>query len=483
MPEATTAPADKKVQPEKKPKNKGGRPKLGESPAMQNQRTFFEKLREIATADWGPRANIHLYRLEPYTDRLRSGNVVYVMKYSEPIDEERILADHGSGKYRAMLTFRKPSAEQGDEVDRIEFELLNTKFPPRVPKGEWVDDPRNKKWAWARNFFEQDQGQPQPSQGSTMVESMRVVNEINTAAEKRNNFAETVKAVKELLPAPPAPQAENALLAGVVALLTKQMEGNGILLAGVLTSAQNEAKNLRDEMRQMREGPASKTSPLDTLKAGLTVIKENMPVIERFLPGLKDGVAGLTGGRSKMGGWQEFLVQFGQPIISDIINSPVTNALGQLIIMKAAQSAQQPANGTGIQPMAAQQVNGAAALHAPRGPANLVEFFNLVWPSMLRYLKEGWTGDEFAAWLWDGFGSPYNNVDWLGQSKIAGAINLVNAFKSSPFWSQIAVLPNGELVFGNFVTAFVAWNPPTEADEAEDEGEIVDLTAEQPREF
>src|SRR5262245_36224431 len=119
--------------PDKPEKRKKGRPKEADRPFVPRARSFFERLNAIHKDDWGTRAYIHLYRLEPFTDRLRSGTVVFIMKYLEPIDETKILMDHGSGRYRALLNFRKPSEDKDGELDRAEFDLLNLKFPPKIP--------------------------------------------------------------------------------------------------------------------------------------------------------------------------------------------------------------------------------------------------------------------------------------------------------------------------------------------------------------
>src|ERR1035441_615342 len=65
--------------------------------------TFFENLRKIALSDWGSRYYLYLYRLEPVIDRLRSGETKYVMRYSEPVDEQKLMLEHGSGRYRLNL--------------------------------------------------------------------------------------------------------------------------------------------------------------------------------------------------------------------------------------------------------------------------------------------------------------------------------------------------------------------------------------------
>src|ERR1035441_5859216 len=78
---------------------------------------FFESLRKIALADWGSRYYLYLYRLEPVIDRLRSGETKYVMRYSEPLDEEKLMQEHGSGRYRLNLVGTKPATGANDGTE------------------------------------------------------------------------------------------------------------------------------------------------------------------------------------------------------------------------------------------------------------------------------------------------------------------------------------------------------------------------------
>jgi hypothetical protein len=149
-------------------KRQAGRPLGAKTGAAASNRTLFQRMEEIPADDWGSRATVHLYRLEPFTDRLRSGNVIHIMRYSEPIDEARVMADHGSGKYRAILNFRKQSGPKSDEVGRFEFEILNTMFPPNVPLGEWVDaraaaaDPNEHLRGYSRHHQGRTRAVPRP---------------------------------------------------------------------------------------------------------------------------------------------------------------------------------------------------------------------------------------------------------------------------------------------------------------------------------
>ena len=95
---------------------------------------FQSQMNSIEEADWGTRAQIYLYRTEPIIDRTRGGDKKYIMCYHEPINEDKVLIEHGSGKYKAMLAFRKQGDGKADELAAWYFSILNPKFPPKIPR-------------------------------------------------------------------------------------------------------------------------------------------------------------------------------------------------------------------------------------------------------------------------------------------------------------------------------------------------------------
>lgn len=455
-PETPELQAETPPTPEK-PKAKGGRPKKGEEPLVPPARNFFDRLKSIHSDDWGTRATVYLYRLEPFTDRLRSGTVVFIMKYEEPIDETRILMDHGSGRYRANLTFRKQSGtDTNNEIGRVEFELLNMKYPPKVPKGEWVDDPRNKKWSWARNVPREDGDFKPATPASELADTMRAFNEIQDSAVERAKGSTPdplafLKLAKELIP---APSSENGMFNAVVQLMTAQMTQQGALMQAQVSAANAQNQELRQEIRDMRTGVAG--NGLDKIKEVVGVVKDLAPTLKDFFPALKEG-AGALSGRSRMPGWMEF----SQPIITGLLESPVAQAFGQMLVMKAMAPKKDGENGN-----AHQQPTAPPALHLAGAPAlegtlTMAKFFDIVWPSMRRHLEdETYTGNEFAAVTWDSYGCPYEGLNWLEQAQMAGAINITSAFKTSPYWPKVATIPGGEQRFATFVQEFLNFTPP-----------------------
>jgi hypothetical protein len=450
-------------------KRSAGRPIGATTGSGQGKRNLFSKMEGISADDWGTRASVHLYRMEPFTDRLRSGTVVHIMKYSEPIDEDRVMKDHGSGKYRALLNFRKPASNQQDEIDRVEFEILNMNYPPRIPKGEWVEDPRNRKWEWARASV---MGEPAAgtaaaaSPQQNVVDTFRVFNEIQGAADERAaakstgpGFIETIRAVKEILPTPAPPQTENAVLSTIVDLMKTQ-----------ISAAQNEAKELRQEIRDMRSQPAQQpTNGIDTFKGFVSAAKELLPAVKEMFPGMGDSVVGAVTGRSRMSGWQEFL----QPIVTEVAKAaaPVLPVLAHGLLNRNA--------GPGMQVNPAGQ--GAAAL--PAAPANpLIGFLNTITQPMLNYLRkyaagsDDHDGEMFAEQVLDMYGPTWDGKDWHAEAKAVGLVQLVALYQKSPYWSHIAPM---EPKFVEFVTQFLAATPGEDAPGEPESNEVIDLTQEE----
>jgi hypothetical protein len=429
--------------------------------------TFFEKLERIAKADWGTRAKIKTYRLEPVIDRLRGSAYKYIMVYEEPIDEERIKVDHGSGRYRLHLTFKAPQADE-KELDSIEFDIMDERFPPKVNRGEWVDDPRNHKYAWIKKLWEEEDrnkaAQQNPTAGvKEMVDTVRAVQELTGKPESQGTFAsqmvETIKAVRELTPQP-TPSTDNALLNTVMQLMTTTMQQSQQTAQLQINAANEQVRELRAELRAMREQPA---------KNGFGSFKEILGEIKEFLPAIKEIVPGVSGviQKSRMGAWQEFFTE-ALPHLTPIA-TPFAQAIGQMMLASAQMKMQEQqekmreerAKKAASQPNAAPTPGTPAAeLPAPAtetNPANiLMEFVNVhVNPALTQYLKQDYTGDALAESLYELYPN-YKGVDWLTMMKTAGPDQVVQLYKTSPMWAQLELM---EARFVEFVKEFCSFVP------------------------
>lgn len=429
------------AQPLQRIKKRGrGRPPAGSEPPIPVSRQFFDKIAAIGRDDWGTRAWLYLYRLEPYTDRMRSGNQVNIMKYAEPIDEARVMMDFGSGRYRAILTFKKPGAEKSDELDRTEFEIMNLNFPPRVPKGEWLDDPRNMKWSWARDH-QGTPAAPLPATGAeAALEQFRVYNEIQDSMAER---------MKPAIPAGPV----------VDPMVTAMSFAEKILAAKadnpMVDVLRDELKNMREEIRAEREANrvlqaemrqqsnAPKASGLDTFKAIVAEAKTLIPDLKELFP--------VSESRARGPWWvgiAEQAIQAAAPVVP------------QLIQQFSAPRPQQ----NGFQPQ--QHQNGAPAQPQLAAPATAPLDLDAM---LLSTLSNGGDGDEFASGLNTFFGQ---------QGKIAyqsacalGADGLLTFLKGRAVWNELG--DGLQAKMPAFIQEFIGWGKPDDADVVDAVTEVI----------
>jgi hypothetical protein len=467
--ETQTVEAPEKTRGKKKPSQQTERPEL-----KNKSLTFFQRLAKIPKEDWGTRAKLRIYRIEPIIDRLRGSQTKYITIYEEPITEEKIKVDHGSGRYRVYLNFKQPSQEDR-EVDSVELDILDLNFPPKVPAGDWVDDARNKKWAWAapKGVTITEAPSSNGNSVSDVVETIKAVRELDGKEERRSPMADTldtIKVMRELNP-PPAPATENGLLNTIAALMMKQMEQQGDIVKQQMAAKDAEAKELRDEMRQMRNKPADNN--------GLSAIKELFSEVKTFLPILKDTFPGATevigGGLSVRGRgrpqWWETLLE--SPVIADAAK-PIGQALGSVIV--GAMNRNNPANAQRLPPQQPapqpQQIVEAQPTQQPQPKAaDVLDFVFINRFPILKHFAmwcdteaEEWAGQGLANWLNDGFGTTWEGIDWHAQMKAAGVDNLLAACQQHPvlqqeIWSKVSTRADK---FKTFLADFAAWEPEAE---------------------
>lgn len=439
--------------------------------------TFWQRVANVDKADWGTRTHIYLYRTEPLTDRAQAGKLLYITKYAEPISEDRILADHGSGKYKAVLNNRKPAADQGDAIDSIYIEILNMQFPPKIPQGDWLEDPRNRKWEWAKKFYdkENDPGK-QPSTLQTISEVLDVAERLRpeAPADPAASTLAIVKGVRDLFP-----QSDNGKMDTLVlGLLQSQQDIMRTFMQSQLEASRKETDDLKQELRSLRDNKQNPGNTLQTFKEvlnefGITNLKDV------FQQG-KDVVGEVS--RANVKGWQAFVLGLAEsPTVQGIL-TPFANAVSMMMM----RNAQMPANGMGQVP----QVPGS--LPAATGAAAVIlPFLQLVTKPMVNKLRYSITenedpvelGKEFAQWVMDGLGDDPQFETAMTATRAMGPIGLIAALKQAqPIWLDKG--PNGnqpslaemEANLQPFLQAFLDYREsdeePAEGDPANNEGEI-----------
>jgi hypothetical protein len=449
--------------------------------------TFFENMKRIHTEDWGTRAVVYLYRLEPITDRLKGGNsTVFVMKYDEPVDQDKILVDHGSGKYRAILNFRKPGQDTGDQVDSAIFEMLNTNFPPKVPPGEWVNDSRNKKWAWAAPLMPKTAAEQQQEQAQRPIDD--TVEKFRLFRDIANDAKEQARADHPTPPTAPAAPATDPVMTGLaIAEKFMAMKADNPMVEIMktmledrrqeLAAERQRSDRLQTELRSKENAPGA--SGLGSLKGILAEAKELGLLPEGGLKGLWSSAQGALQNvaRSRMSGTEEFL----QPILVEVAQAakPLLPMLvSRMLQPKPPQPGQiqqppqpsalpfpaaPPQPGQPPAPAAAAPANGAppAATEAPSAAdfdqAQAFAFIKAFADPFVRWFKEDkGTGGDFAEWIFDAYGADWQGLKWLHMKSGVGSEPIVAMFRGSPFWPEIAA---AELKFTEYVEQFVKWAP------------------------
>jgi hypothetical protein len=431
---------------------------------------------KVSKADWGARANIYLYRVEPMIDRTRSGENKFVNVYAEPVSEDRIMADYGSGRYKLILNFRKPGAETGDLIDSMYMDILNMKYPPKIPLGEWVDDPRNKKWAWAK---EAGQGpviqQQAPATGvETFVDVLRATGDIRR--EIREEMQDNAPAQQPPAAVDPWSAAEKILNMRsenpMVAILQQQMKDAAAATEAERQRAFTAAEAARDrEFKLQEQLLASRSVPqkglLDQLLE-LAALGDKLDPLKKMF-GFGNGTAELAGRAARTTGLD---------VVRDLVTGPAGERLAQGIgvLIGNLASATTP-NG---KPPATVLPNPALNNGAMPPQETTEERINRIGetvtrPMLAEYFMKNASGAEWAQAMFDLWPEDYVFMRTLG------AENLVNRYRRYPqAWNIIAYR---EADFITFITEFCAWDPNTEdAPAPPDNGDdgVVDLDPDKP---
>lgn len=197
MAETTTEPIEKeaKTSPDggmvgtQPPKTGRGRPRTTKNDDDPERQPFFVHIKSYAETDWQEILYMYLYRCEPYTDRKATGNHNYIRKYSKAIEQEDIKLEFGSGAYKLMLIRFDPETHKYHQVETHFFTIMDAAYPPKIPLGEWVDNERNKEWAWCKPLLEAEAAKLKvttPSATGGGVPDIAMFNAVMDRVEKLN---------------------------------------------------------------------------------------------------------------------------------------------------------------------------------------------------------------------------------------------------------------------------------------------------------
>lgn len=426
--------------------------------------TFFDRVGDIDLADWGTRAKIKVYRLAPLINRLVGSENKYVTIYREPITEEKLKVDHGSGRYRLYLNF-KGAGEKGEkELDMVELDILDPAYPPKVPAGEWIHDDRNKEWAWARPA-----GATPPTNGTAATPapaaSADPINAFDTFLNIQDRIEERMKPTPPPQPIAPPPPPDPFDTAKkimemrqndpMVAMLLGRMEA----MDKSAEAARQREYELQKELRQIQTAPPPASAQPKTLLEQLTELGALKDTLGKVL-GMGSEAAATVASRPSRFAWLADVgevVERAAPILS-----PIAEGLGHYL--STARNPVPVVNGNGtpqpIQPPAADPMRAFVQ--------------QVITPAMMSHFESGDTGSDFAAWLYNGFPRQFDQFQKFKHPMLPGkegAEAIIAAYKATGIWTQLAAR---EAEFRTFVSEFCAWAKPEEEEAQTVEGVTVE---------
>lgn len=457
-------------------KKKIGRPLKGTPP---KHLTFFEKLQQIDPADWSDqRAKVQVYRLAPIIDQLAGGSEFkFITFYHEPLTEQRLKIDQGSGKYRLYLKYTQPGGRE-QEVDKVDIAILDMNYPPRIPPGTWMDHPKNAEWAWAKPpgaglpgyGYQQPQQQPQPV--NPLLEGIKLGNEIRRDAREELKTAEPQQHQATAAPTAPDPFDTAAKIMAMrsndpmVTILSQQLKDMAI----AAEAGRQREFELQKELRQQANDRAAQQpapAPPKSLMDQLTEISDGYSKLKGLFGGGSSEAKEPQILTTKIGGGLAVV----REILPQIIDSDLGKGLGQWLASLAFRNQQPAANG---QPAAQPHPNGTVQPQ-PQQPETgenvLVQFMatNLLGPLDEYFFAPESTGDQLAAWLYNGYPSQLQAIQKFSHSRMPGLVGapaLHGLLKNTTLWPKLA--PH-ETRLSQFLTAFCAWKPDDDIADAETE--------------
>ncbi len=253
-------------------KNPPGRPRKDGMPAGSTKAStapedpyeFYAQLKPSGD-DWWNLHSIYMYRQYPITDRRQSGKLLWIDKFSEPIDPDFIMKLHGSGVYRLDLL------EDGNKkIGETQIRIFNKDYPSVIPAGDWVDDPKNKDWEWCRPKGSQANG---AGSGMTADDFLKLQAALGS---KQDSTASLLAALAPILD----PQRQTDMLATFAALMKPKEDTSvtTLLLPLILKMLDkpsgpdpmmamliDDRKAMREEIAEMRRQQPVQKDMLDSL--------------------------------------------------------------------------------------------------------------------------------------------------------------------------------------------------------------------------
>ena len=437
--------------------------------------SFWEKMRAIPPAEWGEngRTFMYLYLWQPYTDIKSEGKPGYLMKFYQPVDQDAIMKRYGSGQYHLILKHKKAGQKGDDTVDEHTFEIYNHEFPPKIPKELWKNDSRNDKWAAL--LPKEKPAEPQSAAGdpAKMLDTFLNIQdriaermEPQNGNESTNGVLDTAARLIELTRPKdqPAAAAIDPWAAAERILNMRSDNPMVTILQGELTALRHSLDEERKERIELQNkmweaklaALEAKMAPAASpAKSLVEQIKELTTIKSEVANLLGFGTDGAAAPRSRMSGTMEFW----KDLVTEVINAPVLNGVGQMLLSRFMQ---------GAPGMAVPGANPAQNGVAQSPAVNLIQWVQgTLMEPIVRFLNGNSDGGDFADYVFEGWPDrlvPLQRMTHPQMPGQTGAPVIIELFKHSDIWqTQLAYR---ETQFRQFVQEFCAWRPEGEPEPA-----------------
>lgn len=458
---------------------------------------FFEQISRFSNVEWEQHI-IYVYRLAPITDRTAGGTTKYVQKYASRFDQETLKADLGSGRYRLQLN-RYGDKGQSKTVRTFEIDIEDMNFPPKVPPGEWLDDPRNKRWAWARKKEEQNGAAagadswtpervmkfvkelrpdvPQNDQMSITKAVLDAVKETRAELGKANDPAAMITTLKELIliakPAETKPEGENQQFT----LLMRMLDASEKRAEQAIADAREERKRAdADRQRaheiQLAESKRAHELELERIKQKDAAV-DPLEMVEKVLT-LQEKLGG--GERTRRPGWPglledhaDRLLDLGEKALGAIAYKRSQPAPS--VQQRPAQQQQQPAQNPPAQSAPVSTTTQETPMPQPPQDPDIAMLLPILEQQGMRLVQafkaDPLSGCEVAAAI----ASPllagkagYERIARMGRDKILATIELIPQMKA-----DLLAIGTQEMI-NDFIDDIIAGpEDPDEDDDGDDE--------------
>jgi hypothetical protein len=326
---------------------------------------FFALLAAIPDSDW-PKSLVYNWRRDPYTDNTNGGrDPKYIDVVNHAITERNIKEEHGSGTYKLQIN------TNDKYVAHTILSIEDPAFPPHIPPGDWLNNPRNKKWqswkALVEKWWSQkikDATGPQNSGDGVPPYMVQFMTEVRQELYRRPDLTnqgkdQLMSSVVSILPQLLAQQNTAQDPSKVIEALVKVKE----LVAPPAAAPSSEQNTLitflLDEVKSMRQTTNDLMTRLIDMKTEAT--KQPSPMEQVKMMGeLMTTVSGLVQAPVPQEPWQQVVSDLG-PKVLDTVDKTMN-----MLAMRNAM--QRPNAGMGAVPPRALPTGVAPAPPQPTVP-------------------------------------------------------------------------------------------------------------------